>query len=424
MKANLTDAARHSIMVTYYFVRFFLRHFQRLRGIQTASSLAYTTLLSLVPLITVMFGLFGRIPVLQDVSASIQQFVFSNFVPQFGDTVQTYIGNFSDKASQLTITGSMVLVIIAVMLMATIDNAFNRIWFVTDKRGPVSRLLVYWAVLTMGPLLIGIGLASTSYLLSLPVLADVDKTFQIKATLLSWLPFLTTSIAFSLLYILVPNCLVPKRHAVFGGVIGAVLFEFAKYGFGIYVRAMPTYENIYGAISVIPLFLIWIYVSWIIVLFGAHISFCLSSFRLADEIENRSKGGWDFIDVLKVLEALYEAQQSGKTLTITHLRKKTIQLPHYQLNDMLEHLQRANWVNQGSSGHWLLSKDMTETRLLDIHHILPVRLPVLQAEFNRGALATKLKNLLGDRFEPIAQQLEISIAGFFKSGSDGSRNYL
>ena len=424
MKANLADAVRHSVIVTYYFVRFFLRHFQQLRGMQTASSLAYTTLLSLVPLITVMFGLFGRIPVLQDVSASIQQFVFSNFVPQFGETVQTYIGNFSDKASQLTITGSMVLVIIAVMLMATIDNAFNRIWFVTNKRGPVSRLLVYWAVLTMGPLLIGIGLASTSYLLSLPVLADVDKTFQIKATLLSWLPFLTTSIAFSLLYILIPNCFVPKRHAIFGGVICAVLFEFAKYGFGIYVRAMPTYENIYGAISVIPLFLIWIYVSWIIVLFGAHISFCLSSFRLPDEIENRSKGGWDFINVLKVLQALYEAQQSGKTLTITHLRKKTIQLPHYQLNDMLEHLQRANWVNQSSSGQWLLSKDMTETRLLDIHHILPVRLPVLQTEFNRGALAMKLKNLLGDRFEPIAQQLQISIAEFFKSESDDSRNYL
>ena len=185
---------------------------------------------------------------------------FQVFVPELGWTVQGYIMNFSDKASQLTITGSMILVFIAIMLMATIDNAFNRIWFVRNKRNPVSRLLVYWAVLTMGPLLIGFGLASTSYLLSIPVVIDVESSFNLRAKILSWLPFLTTSVAFTLLYILVPNCRVTKRHALFGGVFCAVLFEFAKYGFGVYVRAMPSYQNIYGAISVVPLFLIWIYV--------------------------------------------------------------------------------------------------------------------------------------------------------------------
>ena len=307
MKENLVNIIRDSLVRMFYFSRFFLRHFYTSRGMQTASSLAYTTLLSIVPLIAVMFGLFGKISILQDVSASIQEFIFSNFVPHFGQTIQGYIGGFSTKASQLTITGSMVLVLIAIMLMATIDNAFNRIWFVTKKRNPVARLLVYWAVLTMGPLLIGVGLASTSYLLSLPVVADVDSSLNIKAHLLSWLPFLTTSIAFTLLYILVPNCYVTKRHALAGGVICAILFEFAKYGFGIYVRAMPSYENIYGAISIIPLFLIWIYVSWMIVLFGAHITFCLSSFRLEDEIENRSRKGWNFLDVLRVLSSLFKA---------------------------------------------------------------------------------------------------------------------
>ena len=277
MQENLVNIIRDNLIKVLYFSRFFLRHFYTLRGMQTASSLAYTTLLSIVPLIAVMFGLFGKIAILQDVSASIQEFVFTNFVPHFGQTIQGYISGFSTKASQLTITGSMVLVVIAIMLMATIDNAFNRIWFVTKKRNPIARLLVYWAVLTMGPLLIGIGLASTSYLLSLPVVADVDSTLNLKAHFLSWLPFLTTSIAFTLLYILVPNCYVSKRHALVGGIICAILFEFAKYGFGIYVRTMPSYENIYGAISIIPLFLIWIYVSWVIVLFGAHISFCLSS---------------------------------------------------------------------------------------------------------------------------------------------------
>lgn len=404
---------KSGLITVFYFCRFFLRHFYNLRGMQTASSLAYTTLLSIVPLVTVMFGLFGKISVLQEFSEAIQDFVFSNFVPEFGMAIQGYIGEFSTKASQLTISGIMVLVLIAVMLMATIDNAFNRIWFVKNKRSPVARLLVYWAVLTMGPVLIGVGLASTSYLLSLPVVIDVDTSLDLKARLLSWLPFLTTTTAFTLLYVLVPNCHVSKRHAVLGGVICAVLFELAKYGFGIYVKEMPSYENIYGAIAIVPLFLIWIYVSWMIVLFGAHITFCLSSFRLQDEIENRSKGGWTFVDVLHVLEYLYQAQKEGRALSISQLRKGLVLLPHYQINDLLELLQRQKWVNE-SKGSWLLSKDLKETCLFDLHKILPVRLPVTGSELKNDQLSNNLKLHLSDYHKQVEGHLSVSIAEFLK----------
>jgi membrane protein len=417
MSGNILNYIKNGLIQAFYFSRFFLRHFYMLRGMQTASSLAYTTLLSIVPLITVMFGLFGKISVLQEFSDAIQDFIFSSFVPQFGWSIQGYISGFSTKASQLTISGIMVLVLIAIMLMATIDNAFNRIWFVRNKRNPVSRLLVYWAVLTMGPVLIGVGLASTSYLLSLPVVADVDTTFNLKSRVLSWLPFLTTSIAFSLLYILVPNCYVSKRHAMAGGVICAVLFEFAKYGFGIYVKEMPGYENIYGAVAIIPLFLIWIYVSWIIVLFGAHITFCLSSFRLQDEIEHRSKGGWTYLDALRVLNFLYQAQKGGRTVSIPELRKGSILLPHYQMNDLLEHLRRFKWVNQSSNGQWLLSKDMKETSLHDLHKVLPVRLPMSAYELDEDKLSNNLKVCLGDHQEQVAQHLSITIDEFFKDAN-------
>ncbi len=417
MSENIINIIKTSVIKVFYFSRFFLRHFYALRGMQTASSLAYTTLLSIVPLITVMFGLFGSISVFSDFSEAIQTFVFSNFVPEFGWTIQGYLSDFSDKASKLTITGSMVLVLIAIMLMATIDNTFNRIWIVKKRRNPVARLLVYWSVLTMGPLLIGVGLASTSYLLSLPAVADVDTTWNLKARLLSWLPFVTTSIAFSLLYILIPNCFVSKKHAFIGGFICAILFEFAKYGFGIYVREMPSYENIYGAIAIIPLFLIWIYVSWMIVLFGAHITFCLSSFRLEDEIKHRSKGGWTFLDVLRVLDLLYEAQRKGQTISVTELRKSSISLPHYQMNELLEHLQRIKWVNQSSNGEWLLSKDMKETSLYDLHSVLPVRLPISDYELGQDKLSNKLKVHLANHQKEVAQHLSLSIHDFFKEKS-------
>ena len=257
---------------------YILRHFYLSNGMQVASSLAFTSLLSFVPLLTVMFGLFGEISVLQNFSTLIQNFIFANFVPEFGQTIEQYIYIFSTKASQLTISGSVFLVLIAMMLLATIDNSFNRIWKIKKKRNPIKRILIYFSLLIMGPLLIGIGLALTSYLLSIPVIADVDTTFNVKTHLLGWLPFLMTSIAFILLYILVPNCYVYKKYAVSAGVICAILFELAKYGFGIYVKEMSGYENIYGALAILPLFLVWIYISWVIILFGAHITYCLSLF--------------------------------------------------------------------------------------------------------------------------------------------------
>ncbi len=418
MSENIINIIKKSLVKTFYFTRFFLRHYFMLRGMQTASSLAYTTLLSIVPLLAVMFGLFGSISVLQDFSESIQDFIFSSFVPEFGWTLHGYISGFSDKASQLTISGSAVLVLIAIMLMATIDNAFNRIWLVKNKRNPIARLLVYWGVLTMGPLLIGIGLATTSYFLSLPVVADVDTTFNLKARLLSWLPFLTTSIAFTLLYILIPNCSVSKKHAMAGGFICAVLFELAKYGFGIYVKEMPSYENIYGAIAIIPLFLIWIYVSWMIVLFGAHITFCFSSFRLQDEIEHSSKGGWTYLDALRVLENLYQAQRKGETVSVAKLRKSAVLLPHYQINELLETLKRVKWVNQSSNGQWLLAKDMKETSLYDLHKVLPARLPVTDQELNQDKLANTLKTHLADHRQQLEQHLSISIHDFLKQDSN------
>ena len=266
------------LLIIYTRTLYILRHFYLSNGIQAASALAFESLLSLVPLLTVMFGLFGHISVLQDFSTMIQNFIFTNFVPEFGQTIEQYIYIFSSKASQLTISGSFILILIALMLLATIDNTFNRIWEIKKKRNPIKRVFIYFLLLIMGPLLIGIGLALTSYFLSIPVIVDVDTVFNIKSHLLRWFPFLMTSITFILLYILVSNCYVSSKHAVIAGVICAILFELAKYAFGVYIKEMSDLENIYGTLAIVPLFLIWIYISWVIILFGAHITYCLSLF--------------------------------------------------------------------------------------------------------------------------------------------------
>lgn len=208
----------------FNFVRYVFQQFFARRSLQSASSLAYTTLLSLVPLIGVMFSFFGNLPVFKDLSEVIQEFIFSNFVPSFGQTIRDYLINFSIKASHLTTTGIIFLVIIALMLMSTIDSALDNIWHINKRRGFIARFLVYWAILTLGPVLIGVGLYSTSYLLTLSLVDSVDTS-----RLLTLMPFYTTGIAFTLLYTLVPNTSVNIRHAIAGGVIAAILFELAKY---------------------------------------------------------------------------------------------------------------------------------------------------------------------------------------------------
>ena len=263
----------------YYFSRFSVRQFYRQRGLQIASSLAYATLVSLVPLVTVMFRFLKGLPVVENLGTKVQSFIISNFVPGIGDTIQQYLGEFSLAASQLTVTGIAFLIIMALMLLTTIDNALNQIWHVRVRRRPIARFLVYWAILTLGPVLVGLGILSTTYVLSLSFVSDVEATLGLKTRLLSWMPFIASATAFTLLYILMPNCLVSRRHALIGGIIAAALFEFAKAGFVVYVGAVTTYQDIYGAIAVIPMFLMWIYTSWVIVILGAHITFCLSAVR-------------------------------------------------------------------------------------------------------------------------------------------------
>lgn len=360
----------------FYFTRFFFRQFYQQRGLQIASSLAYATLLALVPIITVMFGFLGGLPVFENVGNSVQTYIFNNFVPAFGETILAYLRTFSQKASQLTITGLAMIFFIAIMLMATIDNAFNTIWHIRNKRNPVARFLVYWAILTMGPLLLGVGMFSTSYILSLPAISDVDAGFGLKESFLSWLPFLTTSVAFTILYVLVPNCFVLRRHAVVGGITAALLFELAKYGFGIYVRDIASFETIYGTLAIVPIFLIWIYTSWVVLILGAHITFCLSAFHFSVERRGIKDHEWSFADVYHVIYFLWVAQKDGKTLSSYDIRRSGVKAPQYQINEIMGNLQNANWVQTTGVGHWILSRDMDEVSVMDLVKITPKPLPV------------------------------------------------
>ncbi len=387
------------------FIRYVFQQFFAGRTMQSASSLAYTTLLSLVPLIAVMFSFFSNLPVFKDLSEIIQEFVFNNFVPSFGQTIRDYLINFSIKASQLTTTGIILLVIIALMLMSTINSALDNIWQVNKRRRLIARFLVYWAILTLGPVLIGVGLYSTSYLLALPLIENVDSAIKIKSGALALMPFFTSSIAFTLLYVLVPNTHVNRRHAITGGITAAILFELAKYTFGLYVKAVPTYTMIYGAIAVIPMFLIWIYVSWLIVLFGAQISYSLSVFRMEDVGKHHSESRWGFLDAYQVIGELWLAQKQGTGRSVMQLKKSGVRVSHASMNIIFDILVKANWIKRNSVGQWCLIRDLGELTLMDLYKILPCKLPT-----NMDRPANKWQKSLKGVFADSDARLAVSLA--------------
>jgi len=259
---------------------FFLALAQRLRedrGFETAGSLTFTTLLALVPLIAVALALATPFPAFERAMDTLGRFASAQLLPAGSARVTRQIAAFAEKADELTSVGLAFLVVTAVMLMHTAEEALNRIFRVRRRRHLARRLFVYAAVLTLGPALIGASLYLTSTLVvnSLGFL-DLD---EYRRTVVSLLAFVFTCAALTLVYTVVPYRHVALRHAAVGGLVAGVVFELAKRGFGIYVAHFPTYTMLYGAFAIIPLFLLWLYVSWVVVLFGATLTASLPAWR-------------------------------------------------------------------------------------------------------------------------------------------------
>lgn len=342
---------------------------------RAASALAYTTLLALVPLLTVSFIALSAVPAFAAWQGVLEGFIFDNFVPAFGATVRTYLTDFAGKARGLQAMGVITLGVTVLLMMATVENTFNVIWRVDKRRPILMRFMVYWAVLTLGPLLIGSGLVATSYIVALPQLSGVNQTLALGRWVLGAFPFVTTFVAFVLFFSLIPNRPVPVRHAMVGALASCILFELAKRGFALYVKTFPGQELIYGAFATLPLFLLWIYLSWVIVLLGAEITVCLTTFNALAPRRRDTQRHQAFHAAFRILALLFEARARGDFMDETALIARMPKVPYSLLADVLGQLESAGWVARGDGVRLLLAVDLARCTLGDLAREIPPLLP-------------------------------------------------
>jgi membrane protein len=347
------------------------KHFQEDRCFEEAASLSYTSLLAMVPLFAVAFGIIAAFPVFNKWSENLQAFIFDNFMPATGEQIVPYLDTFLDSISSLTLPGTIMLIVTALMLMVRIEVAFNRIWRVDRNRTVLNRVVMYWAVLTLGPILIGaaVALSAQKVLGILGMEGGISPgVHQVGIFFLTWL-------LFSLFFVLVPNRRVRIKHALIGAFLSTVLFEVAKALFVAYV-SNANYRVIYGALATIPIFLFWLYIVWTVVLFGASLAASLTTFSDFRRYDTDWPKRWELQLAYRLLGHLWNAQRSGAALSYGQMLDLEQEASELQIVKLMSRLRTENIVNSDEDGNWLLARDIEELSFGELYSLGDFFLPL------------------------------------------------
>jgi membrane protein len=313
-----------------------------------------------------------------EVTGQIDSWLGKNVLPgPIAKSVSSYVSQFAAAAARLTALGIAFLAVTAVMLMLTIDRALNRIFRVSRPRPLVQQLLMYWAVLTLGPVLIGASISMTSYVVSASLGLTKGLPF-VGEVLLRVMPVLFTASAITLVYLIVPNRRVKLRHALIGGFLAGIAFELMQHGFAYYITRFPTYRLVYGAFAAIPIFLVWLYVSWVVVLFGATLTAMIPGYRVVAERRGRP-AGQQFHEALELLARLAGAQRAGCVLPVSLIAAETRLSPD-QCERLLERMEHRGWVARAAGEGWLLARDARQLQLEEIFKAFVIEVMPAEAQ--------------------------------------------
>ncbi len=383
---------------------------------QVAGSLTFTTVLALVPLLTIALAIFTTFPLFSDFRTSLEINVLQSLIPgPIATTILDNLNSFSSKATRLSTVGAVFLLITAIAMLAMIERTFNQIWRVKEGRSPTQRLLIFWSMITLWPLLVGGSISLTSSFLGDP--ADIFQRFAFLGTVLYTLSSLVlTTLAFALLYVTVPNRTVAWRDAIWGGMLAALAFEFVKLMFVEFVTQFPTYTVVYGALAALPIFLVWIYSCWLITLFGALLTAALPTVKY-ERWWHVAVPGSDFIDAMTILGILHEAREGmgSSGVNVQELRKRT-RIGLEEAERLLQRMQESGWVARVKSDtikrrplglrtnaieeRWVLLANAGQLKLSDVYRLF--------------VFSTQDKNPIVQRVERALEKgLDDSLAQYF-----------
>lgn len=338
----LADLARFPWLSTAQTLR---ERFREDRLGLSASSLTFTTTIALVPFFTVALALFTAFPIFGKLQANLQTWLVQSLVPEaISRQVLGYLTQFARQASRLGSVGLAALLVTALALVLTIDRTLNGIWRVRRPRPLAQRVLIYWAAITLGPILLAVSLSTTSWVLtaSRGLIGVRPGGLSIVIDILE---FLLLVGALTALYRYVPNTPVRGVHALTGGLFGAIGLEVAKRVLAWYLGKVPTYSVVYGAFATVPILLVWIYMAWVIVLLGAVIAAYLPSL-LAGTRRRSTAHGWQFQLALEVLQHLHGVRNSARRGMSASELATAMQVDLLQLEPVLDCLVQLDWVGR------------------------------------------------------------------------------
>lgn len=327
-------------------VRFARRRLTEEKLPQVAGSLTFTTTLSIVPLLTIVLAIFTTFPVFGQLRTALDNYFVQMLMPRaIANTIMGNLTQFASKATGLSAVGAVALLLTSAALIGTIERAFNQIWDVKEPRPLVQRVLVYWALVTLGPLAFGISLTITSQLFTATngLTTAVPLLGALFYTLVS---LALTTAAYALLYMTVPNRAVYWRDAVWGGLVAALAFEIAKRVFAVFIRQFPTYAIIYGALAALPLFLLWLYLSWMITLVGALLTAALPVVKYERWWYEPVPGG-AFVDAMAILKVLHgSAHLTGTALVTPAQIRAHTRIGYDETKALIQQMVAAGWVGR------------------------------------------------------------------------------
>lgn len=334
----------------------------------SAAALTYMSLFALVPLLTVTLSVASALPAAGNIEARVDDFLLQFLLPESSTQVVEYLTTFIAQARSLTLFGVAILLITAILMLRNVERALNDIWRNQANRKPLHSFFLYWAVLSLGTAAIGLGLGLRAFLFATANEWGGLQYFGIGAVLMGLLPFVITTIGLTALYAAVPNCQVPLRHAFIGGIFAATTLTVARMAFTA-VMAKSSYSLVYGAFVTAPLFLLWIYITWIIVLSGAVITHGMSAYQSIEQAQTPT-----LMKALNILHLFWHAQQEGRGIA---------ELEIIGANDLLhggidadswrrirDLLIAAQLLKRLDRGHYLLSKDLHGVSLADLADLI------------------------------------------------------